>query len=170
MKHICLVPITLLVVFSTCYSYGNDKIAFLGVKDNCQECDMSQFKVGRDLFDNYKFFWLSEEFIIRSKPDIYFTHNDIINISIEKVNVSSKIQPNSSVITVVLKPAASEKLRNYSEKNIGKKVALMVNSKIVTILNIHFKLENAFSFGLRKSTIEIEEIFRNYHEKLIFQN
>ena len=152
------------------YAIEDVNLSLHEVKNECVNCQPEEYRLGRELFKDYKFHWLSDDFVIKSKPDISLYPVDIVSIVIEKIEYptgQSSEQFSDFFVTIVLDVSASKKLKDYTKDNADRKVALYVENTLLTIVSIKFVLENSFSFALRDSDYsKIENIFKRLSDNL----
>jgi hypothetical protein len=144
---------------------GNN-LSLYEVKNDCEDCPSEEYSIGRELFIDYKFHWLSDNFVIKKEPDLSFYPNEIINILIKKAEYPAG-QTSNYIVTIDLNDSASDRLREYTRANLNTKIALQLDDTILTIVSIKAVLEDGFSFALRNTNYEkIEDIFKTLSDNI----
>jgi len=145
------------------------------VTDEAISRSSSEYEYGKILYPKFSSEGLPEDFLIKKKADLVIDPSDINEIIISKDYQSIEFQKimkeitgvpedkNTFSISIILSNSEVEKLCRSSKRFVGKKIAIVINGKIFSILSVLDPICSAINISV--IGIKIEDIVNDV-EKL----
>lgn len=95
----------------------------------------SGYESGKKLFPEYQYHGLPEDFLIKKRPDISFSSDDIKSIEIDKMPFYP-VNKLEYEVTINFHPSSAERLFAYTKQKTNQKIALEIDNRIFVIATI----------------------------------
>jgi len=127
----------------------------------------SNYEYGRNLYPQYSYHGLPDNFLIKKDPDISISPKDIELVEIKRMPFSP---PNMQVYTIAIHfhPIAANKIKAYTEQNLSNRIALEIDGKIFVIVKVLDITKDEVNITLGKISLdEIEKEVRKICDNVV---
>ena len=95
----------------------------------------SEYESGKRLYLRYSSAGLSENFVVKKTPDMSLCPEDIKLVEIER-QPFAQTHLTTYIVSIRLHGAVGSKISNYTERNLGKRIAIEIDGRILAIPKI----------------------------------
>lgn len=137
------------------------------VETNLSSFSETAYVKGKELYPEYSYHGLPENFLIKKTPDVTIDPKGIRMVEIRKMRFAPVNMPAYTII-FHFNTSTAIKIRNYTKENLNTHVALEVDGKIFVIAKILDVVENKLNISVAKKDInEIKCTVRKISRKII---
>ena len=161
LRIVCFVSAFIFCLYLSqfCVAENKCKLNFFSVIENPKGDKFIEYEPGKNRYPNYRAPDLSDTYLIKKTPDVFFTSSDVISIIIEELPCYN-CDEIDTFVKINFSRSIGDKLKKFTEKNFEKLVAIEFDGKILSVSQVYMVVDYPLGFVTGYSCEEIFHILK----------